>query len=109
MSQPLQSNGKTIVDLQKEEFVKSRRKSAGMDAKEFEELNNGEKSWQDSKDVKRCTKCTAKFTLTNRKHHCRYVFTTNHCRECIDQRFSGNVEMYFVASVRRMKLLSVGY
>ena len=39
------------------------------DAKSFNERN--EQAWVDSNDVKKCSRCKVKFTVTNRKHHCR--------------------------------------
>ena len=39
------------------------------DAKSFNERN--EQAWVDSNEVKKCSRCNVKFTVTNRKHHCR--------------------------------------
>eukprot|EP01062_Namystynia_karyoxenos_P020898 TRINITY_DN17923_c0_g1_i1.p1 TRINITY_DN17923_c0_g1~~TRINITY_DN17923_c0_g1_i1.p1 ORF type:complete len:415 (+),score=82.15 TRINITY_DN17923_c0_g1_i1:78-1322(+) len=43
--------------------------------------------WQPDEAADRCTKCTAKFTLTRRRHHCRacgYIF----CSACSQHKFT---------------------
>ena len=57
----------------KSSLNKAKKTNAEEDSKEFQERNqqNQELQWQDSSNAKLCHKCQHKFTLTNRKHHCR--------------------------------------
>ena len=54
----------------------SKKKSVEDDSKEFKERNQ-DLEWQDSNAAKTCHKCEGKFTITNRKHHCRCVTISN--------------------------------
>ena len=57
----------------------SQRPNASRDAEEFATRQGV--PWQDSTLFSRCVGCNSKFTLTNRKHHCRecgHVF----CNKC---------------------------
>ena len=50
----------------------NKKKSVEEDSKEFNE-RNPDLEWQDSSNAKNCQKCQRKFSITTRKHHCRYI------------------------------------
>lgn len=38
--------------------------------------------WQDDEDVDKCSNCTAQFTVTRRKQHCRHCGSI-YCEKCL--------------------------
>jgi hypothetical protein len=70
------------------------KSSVSRDAIEFE-CRQGV-TWIDSSIINRCVACQCKFSLTNRKHH---------CREC-GQVFCGNCSCYKVVVDGKMKRVS---
>jgi hypothetical protein len=59
----------SIAQLQKRSTAAAKKSTIAIDAEEFKERNR--EKWQESSNVKECKLCADKFTLTNRKHHCR--------------------------------------
>lgn len=92
----------TIADIQRKASLspkKSVLSVAAADAKEFQERNqDAGQAWQDSSDVKQCQKCSSKFSLTNRKHH---------CREC-GQVYCGKCSAYKIVIAGALKRVRVG-
>jgi len=70
------SEGKSISAIQRRastQLAKRRLSNIQADETAFRERNEGSERWQDSSTAKECKLCQSKFTLTNRKHHCRLV------------------------------------
>eukprot|EP00040_Diaphanoeca_grandis_P000369 m.15218 g.15218 ORF g.15218 m.15218 type:complete len:1014 (+) comp10489_c0_seq1:130-3171(+) len=70
------------------ENLKTRTSALQEIAEENQELQKtlnemGSRQWQSSKGVKGCQKCDNKFTVTNRKHHCRNCGKI-YCNPCSD-------------------------
>lgn len=72
------AGGASIQSLQSKSSSsgKKKRTSISFEAQEFKNRQNdkfGDHVWKEDSDAVACPICKKKFSITTRKHHCRYV------------------------------------